>query len=479
MINYIKKHLTAKIFATMLVLFCAVSGITYAYIALFAPKSYLAIVDYNVDAAAERLVSRLEHVDIEQYGQLLNNFSKEYSVVLEVQDDAGKTVDYGSKATFSYAPSNQGDSEFTTFTGLTKTYVFRLKDSPQAYTLVMLGNRQPVNLFTLALRQVLPSLLIVIVLLSLAVSYLYSRYITRPVIHLNEVSKKLAGLNFDVYFQQDRADELGELAGSLNTLSRSLADALDELKKTNHILQEDIVREKQLELQQLVFFSAASHELKTPITILKGQLQGMLYGVGGYKDRDKYLNRAFEITCDMEKLVREILTIPKMRASDFNLQLETVDLAEFISDLADEYEELFLNKDLQAERMLANGSFVRIDRKLFTKVISNLLSNAVHYSPDGARILIKAFQAEKEIICTIENAGVHIPDNDIPGLFDAFTRREQSRNRQTGGSGLGLYIVRLVLKLHHFSYRMVNTSEGICFEIRFPHTNNTSTTIIT
>lgn len=68
-------------------------------------------------------------------------------------------------------------------------------------------------------------------------------------------------------------------------------------------------REKELEGQQLAFFSAVSHELKTPVTILKGQLQGMLYGVGGYKDRDKYLKRAFEVTCAMENLVMEILTV--------------------------------------------------------------------------------------------------------------------------------------------------------------------------
>jgi len=463
----------------MLALFCIVSGITYTYIALFAPKSYLAIVDHNVDAAAERLITRLEDVDTEQYGQLLNDFSNDYNVILEVRDENGTTVDYGSTAAFSYAPSGQSDGESVARSGLTKTYAFRLKDSPQEYTLVMLSNRQAVNLFTLALRQVLPGMLSTIFLISLAVSLLYSRYITRPVIDLGATSKKMAGLDFDVHIQLDRVDELGELAESLNTLSGNLANALDELKRANQMLQEDIKREKQLEVQQLTFFSAASHELKTPITILKGQIQGMLYGVGGYKDRDKYLNRAFEITCDMEKVVREILTIPKMKASDFNLQLETVDLADLISEITDEYEELFLNKDLHVERMLTTGSVVRIDRKLFARVISNLLGNAVHYSPDGAQILIKAVPVDKEIIVTIENTGVHIPDQDIPQLFDAFTRLEQSRNRQTGGSGLGLYIVRTILELHDVSYRMFNTPEGICFEIRFLHTNNTLATIIT
>ena len=88
--------------------------------------------------------------------------------------------------------------------------------------------------------------------------------------------------------QEKRTDEIGMLAGNLNELSGRLSAALDELKNANAMLLEDVAREKELESRQLAFFSAVSHELKTPITILKGQLQGMLYHVGGYKDRWRF-----------------------------------------------------------------------------------------------------------------------------------------------------------------------------------------------
>ena len=101
---------------------------------------------------------------------------------------------------------------------------------------------------------------------------------------------------------------------------------------------------KELESRQLAFFSAVSHELKTPITILKGQLQGMLYHVGGYIDRDKYLKRSFEITCSMEQLVMEILTVTRMKASGFTAQIETFDLPALISGILEDFADLFSEK---------------------------------------------------------------------------------------------------------------------------------------
>lgn len=131
-----------------------------------------------------------------------------------------------------------------------------------------------------------------------------------------------------------------KLAENLNKLSRCLSSALGELNHANRLLKEDVEKEKELEGQQLAFFSAVSHELKTPITILKGYLQGMIYHVGGYKDRDKYLKRAFEVTCAMEKLVMEILTVSKMKSPGFSLQTEEIQLEDFVKSILDDYEEL-------------------------------------------------------------------------------------------------------------------------------------------
>ena len=108
------------------------------------------------------------------------------------------------------------------------------------------------------------------------------------------------------------------------------------------------------------------------------------------------------------------------------------------------------------------------DLQLLQKVVDNLLGNAAAYSPaGGGRITVKVWQAAEKAHLTIENTGVHIPDEDIPKLFEAFYRVDQSRNRQTGGTGLGLYIVKTILDLHGAAIKIENTAQGVKVSVQF------------
>ena len=98
----------------------------------------------------------------------------------------------------------------------------------------------------------------------------------------------------------------------------------------NSRLEADIERERMLEQAQLDFFSAVSHELKTPITVIKGQLEGMIFNVGKYKERDKYLARSLEVVKAMEGMVQEILTVSRIKSSETSLQEETFDFSDMI-----------------------------------------------------------------------------------------------------------------------------------------------------
>ena len=213
----------------------------------------------------------------------------------------------------------------------------------------------------------------------------------------------------------------------------------------------DIEHEKELEQAQLDFFSAVSHELKTPITIIKGQTEGMILNVGDYQDRNKYLSRSLEIINTMESMVQEILTVSRMKSSKVGLRKEKMDF----SDL------------LKREYALFPALQIVVDKMLIQKAINNIVSNAILYSPRGSSIYMDAFSKNGSVVFQIENTGVHIPEAEIPKLFDAFYRMEQSRNRKTGGSGLGLYIVKTILEQHNIIYSLKNTDRGVLFSIRF------------
>ena len=232
---------------------------------------------------------------------------------------------------------------------------------------------------------------------------------------------------------------------------------------SSDLLAEDIKHEKALEQARLDFFSAVSHELKTPVTVIKGQLEGMLLGIGVYKNRDKYLTRALEITATLETMVQELLTISRLETTDASFQAGFIDCVSAIRNYLSETEDWIAQKQLQIFCEVPPAAYVYGNKMLMEKVFSNLIGNAVKYSPDRAEIRISVCENSGRLTFSVENTGVHIPENCLPKLFDAFYRTDPSRNRKTGGSGLGLYIVQKILERHESHCLAENTGRGVRF----------------
>lgn len=159
-----------------------------------------------------------------------------------------------------------------------------------------------------------------VLLVAVLASIVYSHYVTRPALCISDVSKKMAELDFSWRCNENRTDELGTLAHSLNEMSQRLSASMADLKSANEKLKADIECERALEQAQLDFFSAVSHELKTPITIIKGQTESMILNIGDYQDRSKYLKRSLEIINTMESMVQEVLTLSHIKSSKVGLK---------------------------------------------------------------------------------------------------------------------------------------------------------------
>lgn len=282
------------------------------------------------------------------------------------------------------------------------------------------------ELVVAALINVLPILILSMLVFSFLCALLYSRYITR------------------------------------------LSTTLSDLQTAHNALKQDIERERKLEEQRTAFFSAVSHELKTPVTILKGQLNGMLDGVGVYQNRDKYLSKALRVTCRMETLVQEILTVSRMESRQMEPQFELIDLSRFIRQQVEEIEDILVYREIIVSFSMPDSVFVTADLTLLQKVLNNLLSNAVFYAPEKAELSLFIIEKLQYVEFQIENSGSHIPEEALPHVFEAFYRADSSRSRGTGGSGLGLYIVQMILKLHKAWFCIENTYNGVRFTIRFP-----------
>ena len=277
----------------------------------------------------------------------------------------------------------------------------------------------------------------------------------------------MAQLDFQWESGEKRRDEIGRLGRSLDEMAGRLSAALAELKAANAALRDDMERARAEERRRLAFFAAASHELKTPVTILKGQLGGMLDGVGVYRDRDRYLARALRTANRMEALVGEILSVSRMESGAEAEKRERLELSALVSARLDAYAELLEQRGMTLELRLTPGVYVEGDAALLGRAVDNLLSNAARYSPDGAEVRVTVWAEGGVPVLEVENTGVHISDGALPHLFDAFYREEGSRSRSTGGSGLGLYLVRMILERRGASCAIQNTEEGVRAAVRF------------
>lgn len=460
-----------KIFAITCLLMIICSSATYGFIAWLVPKTYSTDLDVQLNKNVNILISELERTSGKQSGFLFDEFLLNNDVILQLFDEDNQEIAVPSQYNQVFPSVIDGnaivyESDEASYRA-THSYLFAFNDSKIIYTLCVTGDSQPVNQLINTIDSIAPILMIVIILISIVDAVFFSIYVTRPVIEISKVSKRMSELDFTWCCNEKRNDELGILAHSLNEMSQKLSLALHDLQTANSQLKEDINRERKLEQNQLDFFSAVSHELKTPITVIKGQLEGMLLNVGKYKERDKYLARSLEVVKSMEGMVQEILTISRIKSSGVILHYENFDLSEIIKEEYSLFEDIIIKKQLRWHEDIQKGLMIIGDRMLLNKVINNLVSNAVQYSPCGEEVFVSACNIEENIQFVIENTGVSLSDNDIPQIFNAFYRVEPSRNRQTGGSGLGLYIVKMILEQHQAKYQIENSALGVCFTINF------------
>ncbi len=467
MIRKIKSRLSVKVFLLTLLLIALCCFITYSFILQAAPQNY----QYDIEDAELELsflpeeLSRVEkdnaYIWLESESDWIEEqYENEFELHFFQSD--GQEV--------SLHDINQlVGGQITDFEKVEKTkpYTASFSDSNSLYTLLLTRNTAKHTQTEEAIQRTLPVLCIVVLLGSIVSAFFYSWYMTAPVKKVSKLSKQMADMDFSGFCSARRTDEIGVLSDSLNTLSRKLAITLSELQEANQKLQADIDMERQLERQRVEFFSAASHELKTPITIIKGQLQGMLYQVGRYKDRETYLAQSLEVTDTLEKMVQELLTISRLDTPGYTCKKSNLNLSNLINDRLTAFEDLFMQKELTVEQSISQDVYILGDIQLLQKVLDNLLGNAAAYSGAGNQITIKLWKEAEITNLTIENTGVHIPDENIPKLFEAFYRVDQSRNRQTGGTGLGLYIVKTILDLHGAEIKIANTVQGVIVSVQF------------
>lgn len=444
------ESLTVRIFLLTFLLLLGAGGLTFALIAWATPITYTAVISDRLQAQVADLTQQLAQTNLADAGPILDAFVRESGAEVALTAPGGAEADTGSllvlpeedwqvAVTMSGADNSVQTYEADTYqvqidradgvvtatqTGILTTQI-TFADQEGTYQLLVSPQLRLANQAVEALGRVAPWLALALLAFSLLCAFGYSRYITRPIVRLNGIAGRMAELDLQWVCGERRRDEIGQLGRSLDKMARRLSAALTDLETANQALRGEVARERELDRQRMAFFSAASHELKTPVTILKGQLAGMLEGVGVYQDRDKYLLRSLQTTGRMERLIGEMLSISRMESGSAAVRQEPVDLSALMAQQLALDRELLEQRGQQLVSALTPGITVPADASLLGKAVGNLLSNASRYSPEGAEIRVWCGRLEGRPALSVENTGARISGDALPHLFEAFYREEK------------------------------------------------------
>lgn len=298
--------------------------------------------------------------------------------------------------------------------------------------------------------------LVVGVIFSCIISYILTISFTKPLYKLSEKAKAIANLNFESDIFLERSDELGELDKDLDIVRKNLSHTLSELNDEMEVV---IKQEKSRRLHM----ATISHELKTPLMVLKGQTECMLENIGKYSDRDKYLKENIIIIDKMDSMVRDILFSARIDDPDFVLNKEHVSINEIIESEIIVLSDLALQNEIEIDYFNEGVLNIDGDYKLINMCIKNILENAIKYNDDK---FIEILVNNKEIV--VRNIYNDFPDNKlkIQKLFEPFARLDSARNTDDGGHGLGLYTVKRILQIHNMKYDFHLLDGYVTFEIK-------------
>jgi signal transduction histidine kinase len=280
------------------------------------------------------------------------------------------------------------------------------------------------------------------------VLWLIGQPVLRPLAAMGQAAEGIAGGDLEVHLPPSPVREIAAVSAALKGMSGALRQSLN--------------RQAALEEERRLFVGAIAHDLRTPLFMLRGHLKGLERGVAATPEKVAHYVAVCQAKADeLERLIADLFAFTRLDYLEQEPERAPLELGALLRETAEGVQPLAVAKGIALVLEEPPGPCpVLGDPHLLARAVGNLLDNALRYTPEGGQIAVRWRQREGEAVFTVEDTGPGIAAQDLPHLFTPLYRGEASRNRHTGGAGLGLAIARRILRAHGGDLTGANRAEG-------------------
>ncbi len=294
--------------------------------------------------------------------------------------------------------------------------------------------------------------------------YFVTRRMTTPILQLAEISKKMTNLDFNAKFQSRGENEIDLLGEHMNQMSETLEKTISELKSANNELKIDIEKKTQIDEMRRDFISNVSHELKTPIALIQGYAEGLQECINDDPDsREFYCEVIMDEAVKMNRMVKNLLTLNQLESGNEQVVLERFELTELITGVVNATTILREQKGITLTFHEEEPIYVWADEFKTEQVLTNYISNAIHYVSGEKKIDITVEKIGEVVKVGVFNTGEPIPESELEKIWVKFYKIDKARTREYGGNGIGLSIVKAIMDSFHRQCGVTNYENGVKF----------------
>ena len=480
----VKLFLTLSLVILLIILFLIlVNNFVFGQFYLYSKKQTLKSVYQTVNNYYNKEESGDIETQLEQIA-IQNNFD------ILIRNNQNNVNVYTSNKDFysTFGQMNEMTSRFNTGAGEiieqgNKFVIKKIKDSKNGITYVLLAStldngyllyiRIPITAIQESVKISNNFLYLMagftILIAAVIVSYVTRRF-TDPILELNNIAKKMANLDFSHKYKiSDTDDEINNLGKSINAMSDTLEKTIKQLRSTNIELEKDIEEKSKIDEMRKSFISDVSHELKTPIALIQGYSEGLLENVNSDEESRKfYAEVILDETNKMDRLVKQLLELMKLEYGKREFNDTKFDIVEVEKEVIRKSKVMLEEKQVNVKMDETSEINVLADDFYIEQVITNYITNAIKHVKeiDGNKII----QIENEVNVEknkvrvkVFNTGDNISDENINRIWNRFYKIDEARNRNDGGTGIGLSVVKAIMNNYGNSYGVINKEDGVEF----------------